>query len=128
VTPLLPSERSFGLSVGGACLAIAALLWGRGHVSAPAVLAGAGALLVVFGAAYPPALRPVNRVWWRFAQALGWFNARVILSVFFALVLTPAGLLMRIARRDPLRASGAHTNWTPYPVRRRDPRHFERMY
>ena len=78
--------------------------------------------------AYPPALRLPNRIWWRFAQALGWFNARVILTVFFALVLIPAGLLMRLAGRNPLRPSTTGTNWTPYPARRADPRHYEHMF
>jgi len=124
----VPSERKFGLSVGGVCLVIAAVLAWRGYSSAPVALGAVGALLVVFGAVYPPALRLPNRIWWRFAQALGWFNARVILTVFFAIVLTPVGLLMRLAGRNPLRPSTSGTNWTPYPARRADTRHYEHLF
>lgn len=124
----IPSERTFGLSVGGVCLAIAGVLAWRGYFSAPVVLAAVGALLVFCGATCPPALRLPNRIWWRFAQALGWVNSRILLTVFFALVLTPAGVLMRLLGRNPLRPAGSATSWAPYPARRRDPRHYERMY
>ena len=123
-----PSERSFGLSVGSAFLVFAALLWWRGHTSAAPVLAVVGTLLVAFGAVYPRALRGPGRVWWRFAQVLGWINSRILLTIFFALVLTPVGLVMRLAGRNPLRPTGEGTNWTPYTPRRRDPRHFEHLY
>lgn len=128
MTHHIPGERTFGLSVGGVCLVIAAVLAWRGYYSAPVVLGVVGALLVLFGAVYPPALRLPNRIWWRFAQALGWFNARVILTVFFAIVLTPVGLLMRLAGRNPLRPSISDTNWTPYPARRADTRHYEHLF
>ncbi len=124
----IPSERTFGLSVGGVCLALAGVLAWRGYSAAPVVFGVVGALLVCFGATYPPALRMPNRIWWRFAQALGWFNTRVILTAFFALVLTPAGILMRLVGRNPLRPTTTGTNWTPYPARRADPRHYEHLF
>jgi hypothetical protein len=128
VKPRQPGERSFGLSVGSAFLGGAALAWWRGYARVALVLAGLGLWLVVFGWLWPSALRGPNRIWWRFAQVLGWVNARIILTAFFALVLTPAGIVMRMAGRNPLRAPRSDTNWTPYPARRADPRHFERLY
>jgi len=123
-----PSERSFGLSVGGVAIGAAALAWWRGYPTVALVLSAAGALLVVFGLVAPAALRIPNRVWWRFAQAVGWVNARVLLTLFFVLVLVPVGLAMRLVGRNPLRASRAHTNWSPYPSRTRDPRHYDRLF
>lgn len=124
----LPTERSFGLSVGCVCLAAAALAWWRAHPTFSLILLVVGALLVGFGLAAPSALRVPNRVWWRFAQALGWMNARVLLTLFFAVVLTPVGVTMRMFGRNPLRGLRAQTNWRPYAARRRDPRHYEHLF
>ena len=108
---------------------VAALIaWWRAHPLAADVLAGSGVLLVLFGLVAPSALRIPNRVWWRFAQILGWVNTRVLLTAFFALVLTPAGLIMRLLGRNPLHGAAASSNWGPYPARRSDPKHYERMY
>ena len=47
-------------------------------------------------------LRPVYRVWMRFAEMLGWFNTRLILGLVFFLIFLPVGLILRIFR-DPMR-------------------------
>lgn len=123
-----PGERAFGLSVGSACLGVAALSWWRGHPWMALAFLVAGTLLIGFGRLRPSALNVPSRVWWRFAQALGWINARILLTVFFAVVLTPVGLVMRMCGRNPLRASHAPGNWQPYPARRRDARHYEHLF
>jgi hypothetical protein len=62
-------------------------------------------------------------------MALGYVNARVILSIAFFLVLTPIGLIWRLIGRDPLvRKRSSWTGWTAYPERYRDRSHFTRMY
>ena len=123
-----PGERSFGLSVGSACLGAAALSWWRAHPSIALVLAAIGVLLIGFGGLAPTALRVPNRVWSRFARILGWINARIMLTAFFAIVLTPVGLVIRMFGWNPLRASGTGSNWRAYQVRRRDPRHYEHLF
>ncbi|MBI4888065.1 MAG: hypothetical protein HY824_13300 [Acidobacteria bacterium] len=123
-----PTERSFGVSVGGVCLAAAALAWWRGHTLAGPVLLVCGTLLVGFAAAAPAGLRLPNRVWWRLAQALGWVNSRILLTVFFAAVLAPVGLALRLCGRNPLSGRKGHSNWGPYPVRRGDPTHYEHLF
>jgi hypothetical protein len=123
-----PSERSFGLSVGLVLAVIGGILWWRGYQTAGPVLAAIGGTLVFFGLVAPPVLRVPNRLWWRFAQVLGRFNTRVLLTVFFAVVLTPVGVVMRLAGRSPLRPAGRDSNWVRYPASRRDPGHFERLF
>lgn len=123
-----PSERTFGTSVGLAFAGLGALLAWRGASAIGPSLAALGVLLVVLGRAAPSALRVPNRYWWRFAQTLGWINTRVLLTAFYALVLTPVGLVMRLAGRNPLRPAKADSGWAPYPPRRRDPKHYERMF
>jgi hypothetical protein len=124
----LPSERSFGLSVGMASVALGALLTWRGHNRVGALVAIAGIVLVFGGLLAPAALRVPNRVWWRFATVLGWINSRILLTVFFFLVLTPTGWLMRLFGRSPLRSVRADTNWSGYDERRRNSKHYEHLY
>ena len=102
-------------------------LW-RTHSTLGGTLVTVGLVLVVFGLIAPVALRVPNRLWWRFAQALGWINSRILLTVFFAVVLTPVGWVMRMTGRNPLRVTGRNTNWRPYPPRSRDRKHFERSF
>jgi hypothetical protein len=124
----VPSERSFGLSVGTAFTALGALLIWRGHQIAGAVSVGIGIVLALGALLAPAALRVPNRVWWRFAGVLGWINSRILLTVFFFVVLTPVGCVMRLFGRSPLRAVRADTNWSVYDERRRDSRHYEHLY
>jgi hypothetical protein len=129
IEPAGKAERSFGISVGGVLCVIAAVLWWRGHPLRAEALAAAGATLVLFGLFAPRALAGPSAVWWRFSRVLGHFNARVLLTVFFAIVLTPVGLVWRVAGRDPLRRRrGDSTGWLPYPDRYRDPHHYTRMF
>jgi hypothetical protein len=116
------------LSIGGVCLALAALAWWRSRLLMSLVMLFTGILLVSLGALAPSVLRLPNRVWWQFAQRLGWVNARILLSVFFALVFTPVGVVMRLFGRNALSAHRPDTNWRPYPARRADPRHYEHLF
>lgn len=124
----VPSERSFGLSVGGVIAAIGAVSWWRAHAVVGPTLLATGTLLVVLGLVAPGLLRIPNRIWWRFAQVLGWINSRVLLTAFFVLVLTPVGIVMRLLGRNPLRTSASTTTWLRVDATRRGPRHYERMF
>ncbi len=123
-----PTERSFGLGVGTVSALVGAVLWWRGSPAVGPVLGVLGAALVILAAIAPAALRVPNRVWWRFAQALGWVNTRVLLTLFFGVVLTPVGGAMRLFGRNPLRGPVGPTNWGPYPARHANPKHYEHLY
>lgn len=124
----IPTERSFGLSVGSVCLAASALFLWRGYPTVSLVLLVVGGLLVGFALVAPSALRVPSRYWWRFAQVLGWVNTRLLLTLFFALVLTPVGVLMRLFGRNPLQPAQPETSWSPYSARRRNPKHYDQMF
>jgi hypothetical protein len=122
-------ERSFGVSVGGVLMAIAAYLAWRGRIDRAAILAGIGALLVVLGLSAPTLLKYPSMAWWKMAMVLGHVNARVILTIAFAIVLTPVGLIWRVIGKDPLaRQRKNWDGWSPSPPRFRDPDHFNKMY
>ena len=123
-----PTERSFGLSVGVVSLMAGAVSWWRGHASVSATLAIIGLVLISAGLLAPAALRGPNRLWWRLAQVLGWVNARVLLTVMFATVFTPVGVITRWFGRNPLRLSNSRSSWSRYAERRRDPRHYDHMF
>jgi hypothetical protein len=122
-------ERSFGVSVGIVLCAIAALLLWRGRATRAEIVGGIGFVLVVLGLVYPPLLTLPSAVWWRFARVLGYVNARVLLTVLFAIVLVPLSMVWRLTGKDPLtRRRASWPGWRPYPARYRDPHHYSRMY
>ena len=123
------TERSFGLSVGGVLVGIAALLVWRGRIVRAEVVGAIGAALVLLGAAAPAVLTRPRVWWWRGALAVGNFNARVLLTLMFVVVFVPLGLVWRLIGKDPLaRRRRANPGWTPYPARYRDRQHYSRMY
>jgi len=66
----------------------------------------------------PFILRPIYVGWMKFAFVLGWINTRLILGIFFYLILTPVGLIMRLFGRDPLHRKfdrDATTYWAKRP-------------
>lgn len=96
------SERSFGL-VFAALFAIVALwpLKNGGDIRLWA-LAVAAAFLVA-ALAKPCLLRPLNRVWFKFGMLLHHVVTPVVMGLLFFLTVTPIGLLMRAAGKDPMR-------------------------
>ncbi|MCC7418336.1 MAG: hypothetical protein IT176_14465 [Acidobacteria bacterium] len=122
----LAEERSFGRAVGGVLILYAAYAGWHGR-SAPAVAAaGAGIVLIGLASSAPAGLKWPSKAWWTLAHALGWLNTRLLLTVFYALVFVPVGLLFRIIGRDLLDLRGTGSSWRPYTPR--TPRHYERMY
>jgi hypothetical protein len=103
-----------------ACAGLCARAWLRHGPAAPAGAWAVAALLVgPLGLWRPPAVRPV----WVLALAasfpLGWAVSRLTLAGLFFLVLTPLGLLLRLAGRDSLRlrpAPGPDGYWLPKPA------------
>ena len=122
-------ERSFGVSVGLVLCAIAAALVWRGRGGRAEVVGTIGLVLLACGLLYPTILKGPSAIWWRFSRALGHFNARVLLTLMFALVFVPLSLLWRLAGKDPLtRKRDRWTGWSTYPARYRDKHHYTRMF
>jgi hypothetical protein len=122
-------ERSFGISVGLVLIALAAVLFWRSRVGRAEILGVLGALLLAGGLVYPPVLKYPSAVWWKFAQGLGYVNARVLLTILFTIVFVPISLIWRVTGKDPLmRRRDNWPGWSPYPSRYRDPRHYLRMF
>ena len=100
---LSPKElRRFGVTVAIPLALLAGLGVWRGHTILPAVLGGSGVILAFLGLVAPNLLGPVHTVWMKVADALGWFNTRVLLGLVYFLVMTPTGIVMRLVGRDPM--------------------------
>jgi hypothetical protein len=122
-------ERSFGISVGAVLLLFAAYSVWRGSVTTAQVTGTVGAVLMLCGYLQPRLLKWPSAVWWKLALILGYINARVLLTVIFAVVLVPIGLMWRVIGRDPLgRRRVSWSGWSAHPARYRDTKHYERMY
>jgi hypothetical protein len=108
---------------------IAAVLVWRGRIFGAELAGSVGAVLLVCGLLHPPLLKWPSALWWRFARALAYVNARVILTVLFTIALVPLGTIWRLIGKDPLsRRREQYPGWAPYPERYRDHKHYLRMY
>src|SRR5438132_12817776 len=87
--------RKFGFLVGGAFAAFALLLWLR-HKGAYAYFLWASVTLLAFGAVLPRALKYVYTLWMTLAFALGVLMTRVMLRMFFFLVVQSTGRVERV--------------------------------
>ena len=122
-------DRQFGLAVGTVLLLISAALVWRGRMSTAQILAPIGAVLVVLGYFAPRLLKYPSAAWWKLAMVVGYVNARIILTVIFAIVLVPISTVWRLIGRDPMtRKKSNWSGWSPYPPRYRDRAHYTRMY
>ena len=126
--------RRFGLTVGGAFLVLAAIVWWRAQgslastVDAPdawrlrhwlaAVLVAAGASLIMAGLVLPARLGPVERAWMGLAHAMSRVTTPIAMGAIYFLVFTPIGALMRALGKNPLGAGPA--GWAPRPRTRSD--------
>jgi hypothetical protein len=115
---LTPTEgRKFGLLVGGAFLVLGALLWRRGHTAAASVALVLASALIAAGLVAPTGLGPVYRAWMALAAAISKVTTPVFMGAIFFLVMTPAGLLVRLFGHRPLsRQREAATYWQSRPA------------
>ena len=116
-------------TVGGAFVVLWAIfalvvpfLGGKGGSFPVLWMLGLG--LAAVGTILPRVLKPVYYAWMTFAILLGWVMTRVLLTIFFFLVLMPTGIIMRLVGRDPMQRKidqAAETYWIDkeYPIKDR---------
>jgi multisubunit Na+/H+ antiporter MnhG subunit len=106
-------NRSFGL--GLAIFALLAGFWPLLRGDGPRYWAIAAGIAILGVAVFAPKLLAIpTRLWTRFSDRLGRVMGAIVLAGLFYVVLTPFALLVRLARRDPLRLrfdKGTKTYW-----------------
>ena len=130
--PLGPRDlRRFGFLVGGIFALLALWFWYRERdfwwwCVIPAVP------LLLLGTVYPKSLRLVYLGWMSLALILGLVVSTILLTLFFYLVITPMGLIARLAGKDflSLKLNPAKSS---YWIQReqpaeRNPSEYERQY
>ena len=87
--------RSFAIVVAAALIVLGflLLLWDRDYYFYLFVTAGA---FITAGLLFPLVLWPLQKVWMTLSILLGWLITRIILGLFFYLVITPTGALGRL--------------------------------
>ncbi len=122
--------RNFGFLFGGVFAALSLYAAWKGGPLWPLFLALAAAFIFC-GLFARPLLRPVYIAWMVFAFALGWVNTRLLLGLFFYLIMTPVALILRLAGKDlldrrPDRAVKSY--WIPRERTPLDRSRYERLF
>jgi len=122
--------RKTAFVVAAVLLAVAAWNLYRGRTTVVAVAGGVGLLLLLTGLLLPALARRFHLFWMRLAAALGYVNSRVLLTLMYYLVMTPYGIVSRLAGRDPLdrRRAPRDSYWTERKRTRQPPERFERLF
>ncbi len=93
--------KKFGYVIGVALGLLALLLFWKDK--SPAIyFAYIGGSIFFLGIVYPISLKPLYISWMSFAVVLGFIMTRLILSLLFILIFTPAGIVIRLLGKDPL--------------------------
>jgi hypothetical protein len=99
-----PTNRGFGLTVGGILLAITGFRFYFYGLDLPnEVLLGVGGLLVVFGAFDLAVLTIANKLWMALGRLLFRVVNPVVLLLMYVVCIVPVGLIMRVVGHDPLK-------------------------
>lgn len=93
--------------------------------------AGASVAFLCGGLFAHPVLRPIYIGWMKFAFALAWVNTRILLGLFFYIVITPVGLVLRLLGKDLLGEKidrSEQSYWTRREQVPFDPKRYERLF
>jgi len=110
--------RRFGVILTILLLAVAGFSFWRDHPGRAIALASAAALVLTCTVLVFALWLRFFRLWMKFAEALSWVMTRVLLSIFFFLILTPVGLVMRLFGKAPMDLAwkdGKSTYWIDKP-------------
>ena len=91
-----------------------------------------GVALVLFGASYLlyHVMKPIHVGWMILAHAWGWAMTRIVLSLFFFVILTPIGWVIRFSGKDLLGEEveqGVASYWKQ-KRKQFEPRNMERQF
>lgn len=109
------SDRFFGLTffIFFLLIALWPLLGGGSIKSTPLFIS---LIFLSIAVIYPAVLSPLNKLWLKFGALLHTITSPIILGLMFYLVITPAGLLIRLLGKDLLRLKpdpDASSYWVP---------------
>ena len=123
--------RSFGLLMGGVFSIIAAILFYKGKITVFTLFGGIAGLFFLLALVRPSLLAGVYLLWMKFADVIGRFNAKVILSLMYAVIFTLVRVLLFVLRKDPLQRkfdSSLDSYWSDHEPMENDPKRYEKQF
>ena len=123
--------RSFGLLMGGLLSVIATVLFYKEKMTAFAVFGGIAGIFLFSALVRPKILAGVYSRWTKFADIIGRFNAKVILSLIYGIVFTLMRALLFVLRKDPLQRkfdSSLDSYWCDHEPLADDPKRYEKQF
>lgn len=110
--------RRFAFILAVLLVALAAFSFWREHPVRAGIVASTAAAALICAFAFFPLWLRLFRLWMKLAEVMSRVMTRILLSVFFYLVLTPIALLMRVLGKAPLDLAwkdGKPTYWIDKP-------------
>ena len=104
--------RRFAVTVGLAFMVLGGLAWWRGRMLVASVTVGVGLILLIASLLIPTRLGPVYRGWMGLAAVMSKITTPVVMGIVYFAVLTPTGLLRRLAGKNSLvRPRSSNSFW-----------------
>ncbi len=122
--------RKFGVVMLVGFGLIGGILFWRGLASPAYALLALGAAVGGLALVAPGPARPVQRAWMAVAHVLGRVNTTILLTLFYALMIVPIGLVFRLIGRDALhrrKRADAGTYWEPKRLRTEPRSYFDQF-
>ena len=122
--------RKTGITVGIVLLLLSLLLWWFGKATFLYFLISGG-IFILFALIAIPVLRPFHIAWMMLALLMGFVMSRVILTILFYVVLTPIGIIAKLARKKFMPLSfdkKADTYWEKRTNTIKQPVDYERQF
>lgn len=123
--------RNFGFLMGGVFSFIGAILLYKGKMTAVMVFGGMAAVFFLPALIRPSLLAGVHTKWMKFAEVLGAFNAKVILSLMYMTVFTMSRAMLFVLRKDLLQKkfdSSLDSYWCDHEPMHNDPKRYEKQF
>ena len=123
--------KSFGFLMGGVFSIIAAILLYKGKMMVFALFGGIAAVFFFPALVRPSLLAGVYARWMKFADVVGRFNTKVILSLMYAVIFTLMRALLFVLRKDLLQKkfdSSLDSYWSDHEPIGNDPKRYEKQF
>jgi len=123
--------RNFGLLMGAVFSIVAAVLFYKVKMKACAVFGGVALIFILVALVFPGGLSGIYIRWMKFANVIGRFNTKVILSLMYASVFTTIRILLFLFRKDPLEKkfdSSLDSYWSDHEPVPNDPKRYEKQF
>ena len=122
--------KKFGLTMGALFLFLGIVLCVKGRPIYPYGIVLALAFMFL-GLLIPHLLKPFHFLWMALATVMGVVMTRIILVLLFYLIVTPVGIIMRLARQDSLNQiilKESESYWVKKEKKKIDNKDYERQF